>query len=46
MKNKAFEGFLFKITHPVSYDFTTEERELMRRMWQSKPKSQQEQTLI
>ena len=30
MKNKAFEGFLFKITHPVSYDFTAEER----KMWQ------------
>ena len=29
MKNKAFEGFLFKLTHPVSYDFTTEERELI-----------------
>ena len=29
MKNKAFEGFLFKITHPVSYDFTAEERELI-----------------
>ena len=29
MKNKAFEGFLFKITHPVSYDFTSEERELI-----------------
>ena len=29
MKNKAFESFLFKITHPVSYDFTTEERELI-----------------
>lgn len=29
MKNKAFEGFLFKLTHPVSYDFTAEERELI-----------------
>lgn len=29
MKNKAFEGFLFKITHPVSYDFNSEERELI-----------------
>ena len=29
MKNKAFESFLFKITHPVSYHFNSEERELI-----------------